>query len=165
MRVIQCQMPLIHIWFLSEQCGGNFFKRVRAHLFAHKWFQVSLFDIANSIYQVFLSDTNNLFTALWFQINIQIIIIIIIILRKGLNSSIWPADETLTCTTNPSQSLPRCNVNKGVLQIPRSSTTGVLLSDAVYCHTRTLAEGSYPAAEAQLAYSIAPANESNFGNK
>ena len=34
-----------------------------------KWFQVWLFNISYSIYQVFLSNINNLHTAVWFQIN------------------------------------------------------------------------------------------------
>ena len=33
-----------------------------------KWFQVLLFNISNSIYQVFLSNTNNLHMTEWFQI-------------------------------------------------------------------------------------------------
>ena len=33
-----------------------------------KWFQVFLFNINNSIYQVFLSNANNLHKAVWFQI-------------------------------------------------------------------------------------------------
>ena len=32
-----------------------------------KWFQVLLFNTSNSIYQVFPSTSNNLYTAVWFQ--------------------------------------------------------------------------------------------------
>ena len=42
------------------------------HLFAHthtsKGFQLLLFNMSNSIYQVFLSNTNNLYKTAWFQI-------------------------------------------------------------------------------------------------
>ena len=53
----------------------------------------------------------------------------IIILRKWLNSSIWPIDGTLIGMTNPSQSRPGSNGNDGVLHIPQSSSTGASSSD------------------------------------
>ena len=46
--------------------------------------------------------------------------------KKGLNSSIWPIDETLT-----GQSGPGSNGHEGVLHIPQSSRTGASPSDAV----------------------------------
>ena len=42
-----------------------------------KWLQVFLSNISNSIYQVFLYNIDNLYTAIWFQITI-------IILRKWI---------------------------------------------------------------------------------
>ena len=37
-------------------------------LHTDKWLQVSLFDVINSIYQLFLSNTKNVYTAVWFNI-------------------------------------------------------------------------------------------------
>ena len=37
-----------------------------------KWFHVLLLNISNSTYQVFLCNTNNLPTAVWFEIMISI---------------------------------------------------------------------------------------------
>ena len=37
-------------------------------LYTVKWFEVFLFNSNSSSYQIFLSNTNNLHTALWFQI-------------------------------------------------------------------------------------------------
>ena len=43
---------------------------------------------------------------------------------KGLNSSIWPIDGTLTGTVNPGQSGPENNGNERILHIPQRSKTG-----------------------------------------
>ena len=45
-------------------------------------------------------------------------LIIIIILSKKLNSSIWPIDGTLTGTTTLDQNGPESNGNKRILHIP-----------------------------------------------
>ena len=45
-----------------------------------------------------------------------------LILSKWLNNSIWPIDETLTGTTNLSQSGTGDNGNEGVLHIPQNSS-------------------------------------------
>ena len=37
------------------------------HWFAHRWFQLLLFNISKSIYQVFLCSMNNLHITVWFQ--------------------------------------------------------------------------------------------------
>ena len=44
---------------------------------------------------------------------------------------IWPLDGTLTGTTTPDKSLPRSNVNDGVLQTLQISGTGASPSDTV----------------------------------
>ena len=49
---------------------------------------------------------------------------IIIILRKWLDSSIWPVDRTQTDTTTPGQSRPETNDNEAVLHILESYRTG-----------------------------------------
>ena len=59
----------------------------------------------------FLPNKNNLHTAVWFQI------IIIIILSKWLNSSIWPIDGTSSGTTTQDQSRPESNESEGVRHI------------------------------------------------
>ena len=75
-----------------------------------KWFQVLLFNISNSIYQVFPSNTNNLHIVVWFQItnnphNPKEMI-------EQFSSSI---DGTLINTTPPGQSGSKSNSNKGVI--------------------------------------------------
>ena len=55
-----------HTRFLNELFLGNVIsKQVSAHLFAHSYMAT---NISNSVYQVFLSDTNHLLIAVWFQI-------------------------------------------------------------------------------------------------
>ena len=75
-----------------------------------KWFQVLLFNICNSIYQIFLSNTNKWNTAIWFQITYY----------KWFSCSIWPLDGGLTGTTTPVQSGLESNANEGVLHIPQT---------------------------------------------
>ena len=41
--------------------------------------------------------------------------------NKGLNSSIWPIVEILTCTTTPAQSGSESNGNERILDIPKAS--------------------------------------------
>ena len=65
-----------------------------------KWFQVLLFNTYNFIQ---------------------------LILSKRLNSSTWPINGTLTSTTNPGQTGSGSNGNEGVLQIPQSYLTLILL--------------------------------------
>ena len=55
----------------------------------------------------------------------------IIILSKWLNNSIWPIDETLTSTTTLGQSGPGSNSNEEVLNTLQISQTGISSSDAV----------------------------------
>ena len=60
---------------------------------------------------------------------------IIVILRKWLNSSTLPIDETITSTITLGQSGPGSNGNEGVLHIPQNFRTVSSSSDAVQCHT------------------------------
>ena len=54
------------------------------------------------------------------------------LVKKKLNSSIWPIDETQTVYyTTPVQSGPGSNGNEGVLNIPQSSRTGVSSSNGL----------------------------------
>ena len=80
-----------------------------------------LFNISNSIYQVFLIQT------IW--IWLYGFKYPIIMLSKWLNSSIWPIDGTLTGITNPDQSGPESNGNEAVihiLQTPSASPSGAV---------------------------------------
>ena len=52
-------------------------------------------------------------------------------MKKIAISSIGLIDESLTGTTTPSQSEPRSNSDKGVLNSPQSSRTGASSPDAV----------------------------------
>ena len=61
----------------------------------------------------------------------KIIQIIMIILSKWLNCSIWPIDGTLRGTSNPGQSGPGINGNEGVLHIPQSFRIQTSASDSV----------------------------------
>ena len=56
---------------------------------------------------------------------------IIIVLHKWLNSSIWPIDHTLTGPTNPGQSGAGSNANEKVLNISQSSRIGASTSDTI----------------------------------
>ena len=71
---------------------------------------------------------------------------------KWLNSFIWPIDETLISTITLGQS-----DNKGIFHIPQNSRIGASSSDGLVSYPGHLLRGSYPSAEMQLAYSLAPA--------
>ena len=71
-------------------------------------------------------------------------------------SSIWPIDRTLSGATTLGQSGPGSNDREGVLHIPGTSSLDCLVS-----YTGHSLEGSYPSAEMQLVYSVAPANWAN----
>ena len=58
--------------------------------------------------------------------------LIIIILSKWENRSIWPIDGARTGTTNLGQSGPNSNGHKRVLHVSQSSGTGASLLDAVW---------------------------------
>ena len=90
------------------------------HLLAHIN-MVLLFNISNSIHQIFLFNIYDLHTAVLFQIIIIIIIIIVIIFSKWLNSSIWSIHEALTCTTNQGKSGPESIDIKRSLMLPDRS--------------------------------------------
>ena len=69
--IIELELISLHIvkWFelfLSNIDNSNQYLSFVCLKF--KWFLVLLFNISNSIYQVFLSNTNNLYTVVWFQI-------------------------------------------------------------------------------------------------
>ena len=96
-QTLSCYLKLIILFSINH------------FLHTFKWFQALLFSISNSIYQVFLSNTNNLYAAVWFKVTI--------ITSKRLNSSIWPIDGTLTGTSSPNQSGPESNSHEGVLHI------------------------------------------------
>ena len=70
-----------------------------------------------------------------------------------LFSSIWPIG-----VTNPGQSEPGSDCNKGVLHIPkRSSITGASPSDYLVSYAgHLLGEVPYPSAEVQSVYSATP---------
>ena len=70
-----------------------------------KWFQELLFNISCSVYQVFLSNMNNLHKAVWFQRTNNKIP------SKGLNSSTWPTVGTLSGSITKSQSGCESNNN------------------------------------------------------
>ena len=75
-------------------------------------------------------------------------------------SSIKPIDRNLAGATTPGQNRPGNTGNEGVLHIPQSSSITVTsLSDFLASYPGHLLEvGSYPSAEKQLVYSIAPAD-------
>ena len=75
------------------------------------------------------------------------------------NRSIWPIDWTLSGATTSGQSKPESDGNEGVLHIPQSSSiTEASSSDGLVSYSgHTLGE-SYPSAEMQSVYSIAPAD-------
>ena len=68
--------------------------------------------------------------------------------------------ETLTGITTPSQSRHGSNGNEEVLHIPQSSSIGASPSDDLVSYSgHSLGrEDSYPSAEVQLSYLIAPVN-------
>ena len=67
-------------------------------------------------FQVFLSNTNNMFTVKRFQS--------VLLIRIILNRSLWSIDVTLICTTIPGQSWPGSNGNEGVRHTPLSTWAG-----------------------------------------
>ena len=75
-------------------------------------------------------------------------------------SSILPIDRALSGATTPSQSELGSDGNEGVLRIPQSSSTaGTPPSDCLVSYAgHSLGGGSYPSAEKQSVYSIAPAD-------
>ena len=71
--------------------------------------------------------------------------------------SIWPIDSSPTDSTTPGQSGPGSNGNKGVLCIPQSSRiTGASPSGCLVSYLVHSLRESYPSAEMQLVYSLAP---------
>ena len=50
-------------------CEHDLTATINHFLHIVKWFYVLLYNISNSIYQVFLCNINNLHTALWFQVS------------------------------------------------------------------------------------------------
>ena len=74
-------------------------------------------------------------------------------------SSISPIDKTLSNATTLGQSGPGSNGNERVICIPQSSSiTGASPSDCFVSYPEHLLRESYPSAELQLVYSIAPAD-------
>ena len=72
-------------------------------------------------------------------------------------SSIKPIDRALSGATIPGLSGPGSNGNKGVLCIPQSSSiTGASPLDCLVSYLEHLLGVSYPSAEKQSVYSIAP---------
>ena len=76
------------------------------------------------------------------------------------NSSFWPVDRILSDATAPGQSGPGSDGSEGVLNILQSSSiTGASVSDCLVSYPgHSLVEGSYPSAEIQSVYSVAPAD-------
>ena len=71
------------------------------------------FNICNSTYQVFLSNTNNSYIAVWFQRTNNNPC-------KWFNSSNQSIDGTITGIITQDQSGPWSNGNEGVLHIPQT---------------------------------------------
>ena len=57
----------LYIWFVSEYFVGNEMLKF-IYLHTVKWFQLLPFNVDNSVYEVFLSNKNNLQTAVLFRI-------------------------------------------------------------------------------------------------
>ena len=75
------------------------------------------------------------------------------------NSSIWAIDETLSGATTPDLSRPGNDGSEEVLRIPQSSSiTGVSPSNCLVSYPGHSLGDSYPSAEIQLVYSIAPSD-------
>ena len=73
------------------------------------------------------------------------------------NSSIWPINSTLSCATTLVQSRPGSNGNERVLHIPQSSSiTEASSLDCLVSYAGHLLWESYPSAENQSVYSVAP---------
>ena len=80
-------------------------------------------------------------------------------------NSIWPIDRTLFGATTPGQNGPGSDGNEGILCIPQNfRITGASPSDYLCQNQDTHwgGGGSYPSAEKQVVYSIAPANWTMF---
>ena len=71
--------------------------------------------------------------------------------------------STLPGTTTPGQGRPGSDGNEGVLHIIRISKAGPLPSDLVSSLEHSLERGSYPSAEMQSTYFIAPTNWATHG--
>ena len=82
-----------------------------------KWFQVLLFNTCNSIDQESLSNTNNLCTAVWFQITNNNLL-------SMIKQFYFTVDGAVTSTTNPGQSRHGSNCN---------FKTEASISDALSC--------------------------------
>ena len=68
-------------------------------------------------------------------------------------------DRTLSGATTPGQSELGSDSNKGILRIPQSSSiTGTSPSNCLVSYLGHSFGGTYPSAEKQSLYSIAPAN-------
>ena len=75
------------------------------------------------------------------------------------NISIWPIDRTLSGATIPDQSGPVSDGNEEEIHIPQTSCiTGASPSDCLKSYPGHSLEESYPSAEMELMYSIAPAD-------
>ena len=100
-------------------------------------------------------------TVRWFQV-LQTLVILFNIngfkSSKWLNCFIWHIDGILTGTTTLGQRRPRSNDNEGVLHIPKSSRTGISLSDGLMSYPGHLLGGerSYHSAHMQSECSAAP---------
>ena len=90
-----------------------------------KWFQILIFNISYSIYQVFQSNTNNLCTPVWFQITNNNSPF------KIIEPKAWASCGTLINTTNLAQSGPESDGSELLLNIAQSSRTKASLSDAL----------------------------------
>ena len=82
------------------------------------WYQVFPSN-TNNLYtiiwfQVFLSNTNNLYTILWFQVFLSYT-------NNFSHRSIWPMNSAQTVTTSISQSGHGSNDNEEVFYTPRAS--------------------------------------------
>ena len=78
------------------------------------------------------------------------------------HSFIWPIDRTVSGATTLTQSGPGCNGNEGVLLVPQISKAEASPSDGLMSYLGHSLGSSYPSAEMQLVYSIAPGDWAEF---
>ena len=79
------------------------------------------------------------------------------------NSCIWPIDRALSGATTPEQSGPGSDGNEGILRVPQStSICEASESDCLLSYPGHSLGESYPSAEMQSVYSVAPADWARF---
>ena len=78
-------------------------------------------------------------------------------------SSLWSIDRNLSGATTAGQSGPGSNVNDGIICIPQGpNITGTSPSDCLVSYPGYSLGESYPSAQVQSVYSIAPSDLASF---